>query len=139
MSASNVSIPSSLDHIGIAVSDYGVSKDFYLKVLAPLGLELIKEVTPEITGDGSSAAGFGANGRPFLWIGTGTTPSRVHIALTAPSRNIVDEFHNNGLTVGGRDNGAPGVRAYYHPNYYGAFILDPDGHNIEAVCHLPPL
>jgi catechol 2,3-dioxygenase-like lactoylglutathione lyase family enzyme len=140
MSDANAPIgSSSLDHIGIAVTNYAASKDFYVKALAPLGLELVKEVTPEMSGDGSRAAGFGANGRPFFWIGTGPAPSRVHVALTAPSRGVVDKFYTNGLAVGGRDNGAPGVRAYYHPNYYGAFILDPDGHNIEAVCHLPPV
>lgn len=138
MSDSNVSaFSSSLDHIGIAVTDYALSKAFYVAALAPLGLCLIMEVTPEMTGDGSSAAGFGNNNKPFLWIGTGPAPSRVHIALTASSRPVVENFYQTALAAGGRDNGPPGLREHYHPNYYGAFVLDPDGHNIEAVCRAP--
>jgi catechol 2,3-dioxygenase-like lactoylglutathione lyase family enzyme len=127
-----------LDHIGFAVSDYARSKAFYEQAMMSLGIGLVMEVGPEHTGDGSHAAGFGANGKPFLWFSDGTTdPSRVHIALLAPTRAVVDAFHRAAIAAGGRDNGAPGLRPHYHPNYYGAFVLDPDGHNIEAVCHTP--
>ncbi len=127
-----------LDHIGFPVSDYARSKAFYEKAMLPLGIGLIMEVGPEMTGDGTQAAGFGANGKPFLWFGDGTAdPSRTHIALLAPTRAVVDAFHQAGIAAGGRDNGAPGLRPHYHPDYYGAFVLDPDGHNIEAVCHQP--
>jgi catechol 2,3-dioxygenase-like lactoylglutathione lyase family enzyme len=126
-----------LDHIGIPVSDYARSKAFYDQALAPLGIGLIMEVTPEQTDDGSSAAGFGAQGKPFFWIGSSDAAGRTHTAFVASSRAVVDAFHRSALLAGGRDNGAPGLRPRYHENYYGAFVLDPDGHNIEAVCHLP--
>jgi catechol 2,3-dioxygenase-like lactoylglutathione lyase family enzyme len=127
-----------LDHIGIAVSDYARSKRFYETALAPLTITLVMEVTAEQTDNGSAAAGFGAAGKPFFWIGSeNALTTTVHVAFTAPSRRIVDEFYRAALRAGGRDNGAPGPRPHYHENYYGAFVLDPDGHNIEAVCHLP--
>jgi len=95
------------------------------------------EVTQEQTGD-HPAAGFGANGKPDFWIsGEGGLNKPMHVAILAGTRTIVDAFHKAAIAAGGRDNGAPGIRAHYHPNYYGAFVLDSDGHNIEAVCHSP--
>ena len=95
------------------------------------------EVTPEMTGTSDSHVGFGA-GRPFFWIGTGGKVSvGTHVAFAAESRKIVDEFYAAAMAAGGRDNGKPGLRPHYHENYYGAFVLDPDGNNIEAVCHSP--
>ena len=119
-----------LDHAGFAVSDYERSKAFYVQALAPLGLTLLMEPMGQ-------AAGFGKDGRPFFWVemlGAAVT-GRLHIAFRVDSRAEVDAFHAAALEAGGTDNGAPGVRAIYHPHYYGAYVLDPDGHNIEAVCH----
>ena len=125
-----------LDHIGIPISDYARSKSFYEKALAPLGYSLVMEV-PQ-TGNGERAAGFGADGKPDLWIGSeGGLNRSVHIALLAKDRATVDAFYRAALAAGGKDNGAPGLRPLYHANYYGAFVFDPDGHNIEAVCHTP--
>jgi catechol 2,3-dioxygenase-like lactoylglutathione lyase family enzyme len=126
-----------LDHIGIPVSDVARSAAFYRLALAPLGVSVVMEVTPEMTGEGRSHFGFGSQGKPWFWIGEGAVGSRVHVAFATRSRAEVDEFHQAALIAGGRDNGAPGLRPHYHPNYYGAFVLDPDGHNIEAVCHAP--
>jgi catechol 2,3-dioxygenase-like lactoylglutathione lyase family enzyme len=126
-----------IDHMGFPVSDFARSKAFYLKALAPLGASVIMEVTPEQTG-GEAHAGFGRDGKPTFWIGTGQALSgRLHVAFVANDRATVDAFHRAALAAGGTDNGAPGLRAHYHPGYYGAFVLDPDGHNIEAVCHRP--
>ena len=126
-----------IDHIGFSVSDYQRAKAFYTRTLAPLGCTLIMEVEQE-TEKGFLAAGFGANGKPDFWIGgEGKLEKPVHVAITAASRAAVDEFYQAALAAGGTDNGAPGLRPHYHPNYYGAFVLDPDGHNIEAVCHAP--
>jgi len=127
-----------LDHIGFKVSNFVASKSFYERVLAPLGYGLVMEVTPEMTGTDACHAGFGAVGKPSFWISPGgTRHDRLHIALVAKSREAVDAFHSTALAAGAQDNGPPGIRAQYHPNYYGAFVLDPDGHNIEAVCHAP--
>jgi catechol 2,3-dioxygenase-like lactoylglutathione lyase family enzyme len=124
-----------LDHTGIAVSDLNKSRAFYLKALGPLSISLIMEVTAEQTGDGAHA-GFGKDGKPFFWIGSGGRPSGpTHFAFTAKSRDEVVAFHRAALAAGGKDNGPPGFRPHYHANYYGAFVLDPDGNNIEAVCH----
>lgn len=121
-----------LDHMGFAVSDYGGSKAFYEKTLAPLGFVLIKEPMGQ-------AAGFGQNGKPSFWIEAQGRPvqGRLHVAFEAKHRNLVDAFYAAAIAAGGTDNGAPGVRDIYHPNYYGAYVLDPDGNNIEAVCHEP--
>jgi catechol 2,3-dioxygenase-like lactoylglutathione lyase family enzyme len=125
-----------LDHIGFAVADIARSRAFYEKALAPLRIGPLLEVTAEQTG-GEAHCGFGRE-HPEFWIGTGGgLPGVLHVAFTAPSRAVVDAFYQAALAAGGKDNGAPGVRPHYHPNYYGAFVLDPDGHNIEAVCHLP--
>lgn len=125
-----------IDHIGFSVSDYERAKAFYAKALAPLGYSLIMEVGAE---QGvAPAAGFGADGKPDFWFGAeGALDKPVHVAFVAPSRAVVDAFYRAAIAAGGRDNGAPGLRPHYHGNYYGAFVRDPDGHNIEAVCHGP--
>lgn len=126
-----------LDHIGFSVSNMKVSRIFYEMALKPLGIAPVMEVTPEMTGTSESHVGFGA-GRPFFWIGTGGKVSAgTHVAFAAENRRIVDEFYAAAMAAGGRDNGKPGLRPHYHENYYGAFVLDPDGNNIEAVCHSP--
>jgi catechol 2,3-dioxygenase-like lactoylglutathione lyase family enzyme len=120
-----------IDHTGIGVSDYQSSKAFYTAALAPLGITLIMEPM-------GAAAGFGADGRPFFWLEAGRTPAtEVHVAFLAEDRATVDAFHEAAVAAGGKDNGTPGVRAIYHPDYYGAYVLDPDGNNVEAVCHKP--
>lgn len=121
-----------LDHIGITVSNYEVSKKFYQKALAPLGYKLLMEV------QGFAGFGLEQNGGPIakFWLHQGDKPgSSTHIAFTVPDRETVDAFYAEAIKAGGKDNGKPGIRAIYHPNYYGAFVLDPDGFNIEAVCH----
>jgi catechol 2,3-dioxygenase-like lactoylglutathione lyase family enzyme len=127
-----------IDHIGFPVSDYERAKAFYARALAPLGYTLIMEVGGDNTESASPAAGFGANGKPDFWIGgEGGIDRPLHVAIAAKDRATVDAFHAAALAAGGRDNGRPGLRPHYHPHYYGAFVLDPDGHNIEAVCHTP--
>lgn len=119
-----------IDHIGVPVSDFQKSKAFYTRALAPLGIASVMEM--------ESWAGFGKDGKPEFWFGTeASAPRPIHIAFTANSREAVRQFYQAALAAGGRDNGAPGLREHYHPNYYGAFVFDPDGHNIEAVCHKP--
>ncbi len=125
-----------LDHIGLTVSDLARSRAFYEAALAPIGVKLLSVVPAELTGYGE-VLGFGDE-RPFFWISRRAAPTAgLHVALRVETRELVEAFHAAGLAAGGRDNGGPGIRAHYHPNYYGAFILDPDGHNIEAVCHAP--
>jgi catechol 2,3-dioxygenase-like lactoylglutathione lyase family enzyme len=125
-----------LDHAGFPVSDYARSKAFYLQALAPLGYALVMEVQQHE--NDAPAAGFGANGKPDLWIGgEGGLQRPIHIAIAAQDRAAVDAFYRAAIAAGGKDNGALGLRPHYHPNYYAAFVLDPDGHNIEAVCHTP--
>lgn len=119
-----------LDHIGLSVSDYARAKAFYAAALKPLGMTLLMEF-------GSEAAGFGRT-RPQFWIGTGKAAGPIHLAFGAATRADVDAFYAAAMAAGGKDNGAPGIRAHYHPDYYGAFVLDPDGHNVEAVCHAAP-
>ncbi len=127
-----------LDHTGFAVSDLKKSKTFYAAALQPLGITLLAEVTAEQTGGAGAHAGFGAASKPFFWIGDhGRACTGVHIAFAAKTRAQVDSFYRAALKAGGKDNGAPGPRPHYHENYYGAFVLDPDGNNIEAVCHKP--
>lgn len=126
-----------IDHLGFPVSDYQRSRAFYEKALAPLGYALVMEVEQK-TEKGFPAAGFGANGKPDFWIGgEGGLNRPMHVAILAKDRATVDAFYRVALAAGAKDNGAPGLRPHYHPNYYGAFVLDPDGHNIEAVCHAP--
>ena len=125
-----------IDHVGFPVSDYARAKAFYEKALAPLGYTLIMEV--QQNEQDAKAAGFGANGKPDFWIGgEGGLGRAMHIAIVAKDRATVDAFYRAAMAAGARDNGAPGLRPHYHANYYGAFVLDPDGHNIEAVCHAP--
>ncbi len=125
-----------IDHIGFPVSDYERAKAFYSAALAPLGYALLMEVRQ--SDNDAPAAGFGANGKPDFWIGgEGGLGKPLHVAILASDRAAVDAFYRAAIAAGGRDNGAPGIRAHYHPDYYGAFVLDPDGHNIEAVCHAP--
>jgi catechol 2,3-dioxygenase-like lactoylglutathione lyase family enzyme len=120
-----------LDHVGFAVSDYERSKAFYSQALAPLGITLLMEPM-------NAAAGFGKDGKPFFWIETrSAAQTGVHVAFAVDDRATVDAFHAAALEAGGMDNGAPGVREIYHPGYYGGYVLDPDGNNIEAVCHRP--
>jgi catechol 2,3-dioxygenase-like lactoylglutathione lyase family enzyme len=128
-----------IDHIGIAVGDVARATEFYLKALAPLGIGIVMQVSAEETG-GGGAVGFGAQGKPFFWIGGGVPAAgegRVHIAFAARNRAEVDAFYAAAIAAGARDNGPPGLRPHYHANYYAAFVLDPDGNNIEAVCHAP--
>jgi len=126
-----------LDHIGLTVSAFAPAKAFYDTALAPLGISAIMQVSPKETG-GWAGAGYGSEGRPYFWVSSGGAPSgHVHVAFSAKDRAAVDAFYAAAMAAGGRDNGPPGIRAHYHPNYYGAFVLDPDGHNIEAVCHAP--
>jgi catechol 2,3-dioxygenase-like lactoylglutathione lyase family enzyme len=127
-----------LDHLGIAVSDVGRSKAFYDAALAPVGIAMIVEVSGDLTATGGTACGYGKGGKPFFWfahhenVGEG-----VHVAFAVETRALVDAFYEAAITAGGTDNGAPGLRPHYHANYYGAFVLDPDGHNVEAICHSP--
>ena len=132
-----------IDHLSLPVSDYARSRAFYDKALEALGCKVVLEITdaPDFIGAGYSAPGSPA---PSLWIGAArvpvaapVTPEGQHIAFKAPSRAAVDAFYLEALATGGTDNGAPGLRPHYHPSYYAAFVLDPDGHRIEAVCHLP--
>lgn len=124
-----------IDHTGVVVSDFDRSKRFYSAALKPIGFDLLAEFPAAITGH-TDVAGFGEPPKPEFWISRGT-PNKpaVHIAFRVKSRSDVDAFYSAAIEAGGVDNGPPGIRAHYHPNYYGAFVLDPDGHNIEAVCH----
>ena len=134
-----------IDHLGITVRDLARATEFYLKCLAPLGYGIVMEISAEETG-GEPVIGFGPpgeaadfqSGKPSFWIWGGPAPSGpVHVAFLAGSRGAVDAFYRAAIAAGGTDNGPPGLRPHYHENYYGAFVLDPDGNNIEAVCHRP--
>jgi catechol 2,3-dioxygenase-like lactoylglutathione lyase family enzyme len=116
-----------IDHIGLNVTDYDKAKAFYAAALQPLGITVLR--------DFGVVVGMGGD-FPFLWISAGS-PGHVHHAFRADTRKEVDDFYAAALAAGGRDNGKPGIRSEYHENYYGAFVLDADGHNIEAVCHAP--
>ena len=119
-----------IDHFTIKVSDYKRSREFYLRALAPLGYQAVMEF--------QGMGGFGAKGKPDLWLSQDAPNVRpAHFAFAAPDRKAVDAFYAAAMSSGARDNGPPGIRKDYHPNYYGAFVLDPDGHNVEAVCHRP--
>jgi len=117
-----------LDHIGLAVSDVAESKRFFQSALAPLGYKVLM--------DFGEAVGLG-DSRPDFWIAKGAASAKSHIAFAAANRTMVKAFYDAAIAAGGKDNGAPGLRPHYHANYYGAFVFDPDGHNIEAVCHAP--
>jgi catechol 2,3-dioxygenase-like lactoylglutathione lyase family enzyme len=119
-----------IDHIGLAVSDYERSRKFFTQALAPLGIHLVMEV--------EGWAGFGRAGKPEFWFGRHTEAQRpMHLAFVAENRAQVRGFYEAAIAAGAQDNGPPGIREIYHPNYYGAFVIGPDGHNVEAVCHLP--
>lgn len=126
-----------IDHTGLVVSDFERSKRFYVTALAPIGYAMLAEFPASVTGH-TDVAGFGEPPKPDFWISRGT-PNQppIHIAFRVGSRALVEAFYQAAMAAGGRDNGAPGLRPHYHPHYYGAFVLDPDGHNIEAVCHEP--
>ena len=119
-----------LDHVGVPVSDFERSKRFYQEALSPLGYTLIME-------HHISGVGFGQSAKPDFWIRQGAPGAAVHVAFAADDRATVDAFYEAAIAAGGRDNGGPGLRPQYHASYYGAFVLDPDGNNIEAVCHRP--
>ena len=119
-----------IDHINLLVSDIERSKRFFQEALSPLGYELLMEHR-------ISGAGFGQAGKPDFWIKQGVLSSAIHVAFASPDRATVDDFHDAAIAAGGRDNGPPGLRPEYHSTYYGAYVLDPDGNNIEAVCHRP--
>jgi catechol 2,3-dioxygenase-like lactoylglutathione lyase family enzyme len=118
-----------IDHVVLGVSDLATSRAFYEQALAPLGVRVVLDLPGYI--------GFGDGDRPWFFVATRAPTERVHVAFSADSREVVDAFHAAGLVAGGRDNGAPGPRPIYHAHYYGAFVYDPDGNNIEAVCHRP--
>ncbi|MFN2547047.1 MAG: VOC family protein [Myxococcales bacterium] len=118
-----------IDHMTLRVRDYAKSKAFYLAALKPLGYEMIMEW--------EGFVGLGVKGKPDFWIAPAEDRkySQLHIAFRAPNRKAVHEFHDAALKAGGKDNGGAGPRTEYHPSYFGAFVLDPDGHNVEACCH----
>jgi catechol 2,3-dioxygenase-like lactoylglutathione lyase family enzyme len=119
-----------IDHIGVGVRDFEESLDFYGRALAPLGFERVAFIDAD-----NRSAGFGVRGRDDFWIHEGRPAGRMHVAFDADSRDAVDAFHAAALDAGGRDNGAPGVRDAYSDTYYAAYVLDPNGNNIEAVFH----
>lgn len=120
-----------LDHVVIGVRDFARSKAFYDQALGPLGIA-------RLYAEGETLVGYGADRKAFFWIAlTNSLLTGTHIAFATQDREIVNRFYEAALAAGGQDNGPPGLRPHYHQNYYGAFILDPDGHNIEAVCHQP--
>ena len=119
-----------IDHIGVGVRDYEESVAFYSRALAPLGLELVAETETD-----NRAAGFGYKGRDDFWIHEGRPVGRSHIAFEAQSADQVDAFHAAATEAGARDNGPPGIRTEYSASYYAAYVLDPNGNNIEAVFH----
>jgi len=124
-----------IDHTGLTVSDPVASRRFYDEALAPLGYRVVMEVPAEYTG-GRVVLGYGVPPKPDFWVAGGKpNEPRLHVAFRAESRAVVDAFHRAALAAGGKDNGPPGLRPHYHANYYGAFVLDPDGHNVEAVFH----
>jgi catechol 2,3-dioxygenase-like lactoylglutathione lyase family enzyme len=118
------------DHIGFGVTNLAASKAFYLKALQPIGAAVAME--------GPYGVGIGCDNKPTLWLHeTKERPTPMHLAFAAADRTQVDQFHAAAIAAGARDNGTPGLRPQYHPDYYGAFVIDPDGHNVEVVCHRP--
>ncbi len=118
------------DHIGFGVTNYDASKSFFQRALEPLGVGVVME--------GEYGLGIGPKGKPSLWLyQSSEKPAQLHLAFTAETRKQVQDFYRAALEAGGKDNGAPGLRPHYHANYYGAFVIGPDGHNVEAVCHKP--
>ncbi|MES2130578.1 MAG: VOC family protein [Pseudomonadota bacterium] len=130
-----------IDHTGIIVADFGKSRTFYQNALAPIGYTLLADIPAAVTGS-VDVAGFGEAPKPDFWVGAASTARPVnhpplHVAFRVANRAMVDAFYHAAIAAGARDNGPPGPRPHYHAHYYGAFVLDPDGHNIEAVCHEP--
>ena len=126
-----------IDHLGVVVRDHATSTAFYRAALAPVGYSKVVDVPGGFDGAGATT-GFCHEDGSDVWIRAGAPPTApLHLAFRASSRADVDAFHAAALAAGGRDNGAPGLRPKYHANYYGAYVLDPDGHNLEAVCHDP--
>lgn len=126
-----------IDHTGVTVSNGKRSRKFYEQALAPLGYKVLMEVPPEFTG-GAMVYGMGAPPMPDFWVNEGTPQKpHVHVAFRAKNHAAVDAFYKAALAAGGTDNGPPGPRPQYHKDYYGAFVTDFDGHNIEACCHDP--
>jgi catechol 2,3-dioxygenase-like lactoylglutathione lyase family enzyme len=120
-----------IDHFTLKVSDYSKSKAFYAAALKPLGYAIAMEF--------GAHCGLGVSGKPDLWLTQDADNVRpMHFALHTNNRKVVDDFYSAALSAGARDNGPPGLRKDYHPSYYAAFVLDPDGHNLEVVCHAPP-
>jgi catechol 2,3-dioxygenase-like lactoylglutathione lyase family enzyme len=118
----------SLDHVGFNVSDFPKARSFFVAALAPLGMGIVKE--------GEGWAMVGRKGRPQFWFGGfGAAPGPIHLAFAADDHEQVRRFHAAALAAGGTDNGGPGLRPQYHADYYAAYVIGPDGHNIEAVCH----
>jgi len=127
-----------IDHLGIAVHDHAASKRFYTAALAPLNIGVMMEVPKSVSGGPSDYTGFGSNNKPYFWIGEGRGPSQaMHLCFVAETRAQVDAFYAAAIKGGAKDNGKPGIREHYHPNYYGAFVIDLNGVNLEAVCHKP--
>lgn len=126
-----------IDHLGITVRNYAASRDFYLKALAPLGIGVVMNVSKEESRAPGDYMGLGSQNKPFFWIWQGEALGPMHLCFTAKTRAEVDAFYKAAIAAGARDNGAPGIRAHYHPNYYGAFVIDLNGINLEAVCHTP--
>ena len=125
---------SGFDHMGMGTGDYPTSLKFYVEALARLGIRVLMAFED---GTDGKISGFGSE-QPFFWVGDGGKMSgRLHLAFAAKNRAEVDAFYEAAMAAGGKDNGPPGIRPHYHENYYAAFVLDPDGHNIEAVCHGP--
>jgi len=118
------------DHIGFGVTDLDASKQFFLEALEPIGVRVVME--------GPYGVGLGQNSKPSLWFHEATDkPGPIHLAFAAENREQVDAFYRAAMAAGGKDNGTPGVRSQYHEHYYGAFVISPDGHNVEVVCHRP--
>ena len=120
-----------IDHVGLKTSNQAASRRFYEKALAPLGYTVLMEF------EEGQVVGMGIGGKPDFWFSSGETSSPIHLAFSASDRGTVDAFHAAAVAAGGKDNGAPGLRTEYHPGYYGGFVLDPDGNNVEAVFHDP--
>ena len=130
---------SAIDHMGVNVSAIAHAQAFYESALRPLGITLIMSIPAEPEGSKPRRLGFGSAAKPFLWLQEAPLPSHgAHIALIAQSREAVDAFHAAGIVAGGQDNGPPGIRPHYHASYYAAYVLAPDGVNLEAVCQMAP-
>lgn len=127
-----------LDHLGLSVADLQRSRAFYDVVMPAIGASCVMSITLDESNGSYEGAGYGRDGKPSFWIGSGgRTKGSLHVAFAVSSRAEVDAFHAVALAAGGADNGAPGLRPHYHPHYYAAFVIDPEGNNIEAVCHAP--